>query len=550
MRAFLAVTALLASVSAWAAVDIKVNAQPGETLVGEKSFRVTVEAKSSVTSVEFYVGDDLRDSDTSTPYEFRFDSLMENDGALTIKFKAYTSDGESGEKVIKLNVGNGVDKGAAFHVEAGLAALQDSKWDAAITSGRIALKADPNSNAARIVMARANFGKGILDAAQKFAEDALAADANSLEAADLLSAINLRRAFNTVSRSTDRNEALNVIKSALKNAVQARRKVLDAAVDKFGPVTDANRVAYADAAIRAGRFSAAISATQSAFSKDPKRLDLATRLAFAQLRSGRAGEAYQTLASYQKLGALDAYGYALLGVILIDRNEDKASDDAMREAVLSESDNVGVLTAQAFIALKRSRTTVLSAIAGNLGRDQGQRAEVNYFLSALANRRNAFQESRAYFERAVMAEPAFADVYIEQANESISLAIGKNVEAKEASFQYDSARAFYEAALEARPSSDPLVGLTIISLFQNKPADALRYAQAAVTAAPTSASAQYALAGALAANRRSADAIQANVKAGKLDQRSLEGRSLPDATALWRYFTGSGRPIVLTAPGR
>ncbi|MFZ4508014.1 MAG: Ig-like domain-containing protein [Fimbriimonas sp.] len=548
MKALLVAATLMASLHAWAAVEIKVNANDGDSLVGERAFRVTVTAKSAVTSVEFYVGDDLRDSDTSTPYEFRFDSLMEKDGPLVVKFKAYTTDGESAEKTLRLNVSNGLDKGAEFHIQRAIELLQSSKWDEAITAGRVALKIDSNSNPARIVMARANFGKGVLDTAQKFAEDALAADANNTEAADLLSAINLKRAFGVVSRSTDRNESLNLIRTALTSAVQARRKVLDAAVDQYGTPTEAKLIPFLDAAIRAGRFSLVIQSAEKAFRANPKRADIANRLAFAQLRADRSADALATLLELQKTTALDAYGYALLGAIYIQRGDDKASDDAMREAVLAESDNPGVLTAQAFIALKRNRTAVLTTLSQNLLRDQGQKAEVSYFISALANRRNDFQVSRRYFERGVLAEPAFAEIYIEQANESISLALGKSVEAKEKQFQFDSARTYYLAAIEARSSSDSLVGLTIVSLLSSKPSDALRYAQAAVAANPNSAAAQYALAGALSANRQSAQALQANLKAGQLDKKNLEGRQIPNGEALWRYFTAAGRPVVLTAP--
>ena len=46
---------------------LTVNAKEGETLTGERTFRVTVQSSAPVTQVEFYVGEDLRDSDTSTP---------------------------------------------------------------------------------------------------------------------------------------------------------------------------------------------------------------------------------------------------------------------------------------------------------------------------------------------------------------------------------------------------------------------------------------------------------------------------------------------------
>ena len=81
-----------------APVEISVNINQGEILSGERAFKVSVSADDPVTKVEFYVGGDLRDNDTSTPYEFKLDTLAEPDGDLKIKFSAYTSQGTSGTK--------------------------------------------------------------------------------------------------------------------------------------------------------------------------------------------------------------------------------------------------------------------------------------------------------------------------------------------------------------------------------------------------------------------------------------------------------------------
>ena len=56
----------------------------GDSLSAERTFRVTVLSDNPVTKVEFYVGDSLRDSDSSTPYEFGMDPRKEADGALKL----------------------------------------------------------------------------------------------------------------------------------------------------------------------------------------------------------------------------------------------------------------------------------------------------------------------------------------------------------------------------------------------------------------------------------------------------------------------------------
>jgi len=184
---------------------------------------------------------------------------------------------------------------------------------------------------------------------------------------------------------------------------------------------------------------------------------------------------------------------------------------------------------------------------------------VNYFLSALTNRLKQFEQSRKYFERAVLAEPANADMYIERGNESAKVALTGGLEKKDADLQITNARIMYETAIAAQPSSyQGLTGLSIISLLQNNVRDAVKYGEAAVAANPNYAGAQYALAAAYSEASKSADGAQkskligdsqkANLKAGLLDKPNLEGREVPDGKAAFRYFESGGRTLVMTSP--
>jgi len=554
------------ALSAPQAVSLNVNAKTGEAITGERQFRVTVQAKNPVTQVEFYVGDDLRDNDTSTPYEFRLDSLAEEDGNLKLRFKAYTNAGELGEKIVMVRIDNGVGKGADFHIQQGLDHLADSKFDLAITSGRIALKADPKSSKARLVMARANLGLRDMAKAQKFAEDAVAEDPNNAEALELLSVINLRRAFGTVNRGGDRMETVNSIREALKSAIESRRKSLDLTVDRMPQPTDATLIPYADAALRAGRYSLAINVLRPAFEKDNRRNDVGNRLGYALLRSDRIAEGLQTILNLKKYGALDAYGYALLAVLQSQAGDEVAADESVREALLNDPDDLGVRTAQTYLALKRNRSAALAKLAGDLAKDQGQRTESAYYLSAVANAQRQFDVAQRQYERAVLAEPINADMYVEEGNRSLSIVLNNRPEKADRDHLLASARAMYETALVARPESDDaLIGLALVALNEGKPADAVKFAEAAVKAAPTSAGAQYGLAAAYTglakahtaaakgapsaeATRYVAAAQVANRKAGQLDRKNLEGREIPDVTAVWRYLASAGRNAVISAP--
>lgn len=554
-----------------APVQVTVNAKPNETITGERVFRVTVVAKNPVTGVEFYVGSDLRDKDTSTPYEFTLDSIAEEEGPLKLRFRAFTSEGEEGSVSVTVKIDNGTSKGLPFQLEAGQNALGEAKWDAAITAGRVALRIDPKSTDARLILARAYLGKSQFDKAQKFAEDAADADKNSVLAADLVTAIRLRQAFVSVNRpGTSKADSLKAISDAFKSAIESRRKATDIASDKVGTPNADNLVAYADAAIRGGRYSAIISALESAFRNDPRRTDIGNRLGYAQLRSGRVADAIVTLNSIRKFGQPTPFTLATLAIAFAETGDTENSDSVMKDAVLAGADDPAVLSAQAFISLKFVRRNMagkfkfalnyddatgkdfaakqesrknLQASLTTLLRDNSNRTEVLTLASALNNYLQEYGKGESYFQEAILADPLNADAYLEQGNRSLALAQPKEVKDEERTQRYDAARAYFEAAQAARPSAtEPLTGLAIVYSFQKKYAEAISYGEAAVKAAPNYAAAQVALATAYQLNalasRETADAIrrksndagttnadrQANeIKARQLEQESIRG---------------------------
>ena len=540
---------------------LSIDAKDGDTIRGERTFRVSVTSDSAINQVEFYVNGELRDTDTSTPYEFKLDTVPEAEGPVKLRFKAYTVENKSGEKTLSLKVDNEIAKGADYHVGKANDFLSDGKFADARDEGKIALKIDKASYGARVALARAYTGLNEFDQAQLQAEEARTLKPNDPAGLNVLAGINVRRAFLVYAKpGADRAEVLKGIKDALKGAVESRRTALDAALDAM-PKTPA--LAYGDAALNARRYGATVTALAPAFIADQKNAALANRLAYAQLRTNRRQDALNTLNTFVRAGGtLDAYGYALKAVALADGGDDQGSDDAMREAVLADSENLGVRTAQAFIALKRGNVTALSRLSAELSKDQGQRPDVRYIQMAYAARTQDYSGAARAFEVGVLAEPAAADLFVEYANDAIAITQRGTMDAKEKAQHYAEARVYFETALLARPeASEALSGLAMVAAFEGKPAEAVRYAQAAVGSAPEDAGAHYALAAAQALNatalratnagaagRASAAAQAANLRAGRLDAKYLGGRQIPDATAVWRYLDSAGRPTVLAAP--
>lgn len=585
-------TALLASaILSLSAPKIELTVKDtndGDTISAEKTFRVTAQSDQPVTKVEFYVGESLRDSDSSTPYEFTIDPLNEEEGTLKVAFVGYSSDGERARKDFSFKVDTGVSKGADFHVAQGNDFLVDRKWAEAIHSGRVALKAKPGYNPARVLMARAYMGLGTMDKAQQFAEDAVASDPEFSEGRELLAAINLKKALGLVNRGGDKYESLKTIAEAMKQATTLRRANLDAMADKLPEPNDENRLRVADGNLRAMRYDGAIRALQPSFLKDPKNSAFGNRIAYAQIRMSRFGDAGRTITEMEKAGSLDAYGSAVQAVLLAIAGDDGNSDKAMADAIGNDPENLGVRTGQVYIALKRGRSAAFGNLISSLGKDEGQRTEVNYYLSILHHALRSFSEADERFGTAVLAEPANSDAYVERGNQSVMMALQRpttSTDDKEfIKYHYAVAEAYFEAGLSARPDSpQALTALAILRSMQGKDADAVRLVDAGMKAGDGYAAAHYAgamifaSAGVEFANRAdqlrkdargSADAEtrqkisdyeqmtreytdranKAKAHAEELDPRNLGGRSIPRSADVFQYFYRHGRIPQISLP--
>lgn len=551
MIRLLSIGAMVIAVCAAQAQDVKVtvNVDDKATISGQTKFKVSVQAKNAVNQVEFYVGDDLRSTDDSTPYEFTLDTIAEKEGALKLKFAAFTSEGDRGEKVLDLTIDNQLDKGADFHVDRAKELVANSKWDEAIAAGRVALKAKEKYLPAEIVMARANLGKGVFDTAQKFIDDALAQEPNNPEVLQLASAIRLKAAFMTLNRGGDKNETAKAIKQALLAAVQARSTYLGNLLDKIGAVTDTNRMSYVDTAILAHRYSRAIDALATIWKKDFKNTAVANRLLYAQLRSSRLSDAAQTIADYEKFGSVDAYGNALRAIFYNRVGKIDQSNDAEREAILGDSQDLGVRTTQAFLALIRQNKTALGQISTDLAKDEGNRPIVNYYLSTILFVNGYFEESQNAFQKAAMGDPANYDMFIEAGNQAIILANQPSAKSDDKKLQMAAARSYFEVALAVRPDSfEALTGLSILDLMDGKTEDAVRRARAATAASKEYAAGHYALSAALGTLGNSQEGIKCADIAGKLDDANLGGRGIPTVMQVWQYFYRYGRMPLITPP--
>ncbi|MBS1721101.1 MAG: hypothetical protein JST35_11705 [Armatimonadetes bacterium] len=502
-------------------VTISINAKDGSTVQGVVNFRVRVDSEMMVSGVEFYVNGKLRATDDSSPYDFQIDTLNEADGPIKLKFVAFTAKGSRNEKLLTLTVDNKVSGGPDIHVTKAGEFIASGEWEKAIYEGRIALKAKPNYVPARMILARAYAGKKEFDSALAQASEAVAVEPNNIAALDLVASLQVRQVFGAYLRGGEKEliELGKTIRESLSNAASMRRKSLDARVDGFTSVTKDNLIDFADTAIGAGRYGAAIMQLQKPFEADQRRIDIANRLAFAQLRAGRLNDADRTVSLGIRYGKPDAYTYALKAVVDYERGRGDSSKEAMKNAILNDSSNSGVRTAQVYLAVRQGQWDTVRSLGSDLVKDEGQRAETNFYLSVMQDRTRNFADSRKFMEACLLAEPASVEMYCEQGLRAISIAMTPNMVKKFVDMNLESAKGYFEVARTARPdSAQALTGLALAAFFQDKDLDAMKFAEAAVAAGPGYAAGLFTYAGILQERVQSLQRAATNklAEAGKI----------------------------------
>ncbi|MCH8275484.1 MAG: hypothetical protein IH851_11920 [Armatimonadetes bacterium] len=548
----LAVAALAAAAFAQG-VQINSSIKDGDILSGIVEVRVIVTADATVNQVEFYVNGELRATDTSTPYTFLLDTIPEKEGPLNLEIAAYTAEGDSERVRLGLTVDNGLDKGAEYHLKNAQQFLNVAKYDDAIRALRVALKADENFTPAKLALGRAYLGKGVLDEAQRWAEEALFAE-ESVEAHELLSGIHVNRAFRITSTKGETGNALKEIGSAFKAAVAQKHAALDLKLKALGPVTDENRLQVVDLLIQKNEYSAARRHLLVKWDEYNPINAIANRLIFASMRSTRMEEAHAVALAVQENGAPDVATLALLAAgHAYFRHWDQAGK-ALRDGTFADPDSPILMSSAAFIAHRRREHGAMLSQINSMIRKNVSAAEMYYYLAVLQWSVGQYTEARDNYRRAIVQNPLLYDAYVQRGYESLWAAQRAGLDsdpdvAKSKEFLLEQAREYMEVALAAKPDSpEALNGLAIVYLYQEEFDEALRIARAAADAGAEYAFTHFTLGCALSQKQLSIEARKAVDRAGALDTEVLRGFQIPSVDQAWNYTIKHGRLPVLIAP--
>ena len=424
LAAFAALCGLLLAAPAFAAeIKLTLDQKDGEKVSDIVKIAARAESEDGIDKVEFKLDDQEPFVDTSTPYEYEWDTTRQTvkEGAHTLSVTAFDANGKTKRVAISLEVDNQLAEGGEALAQKGLEALAGKEYDTAIKFGRRALKADPvNLSAARVVAAvygaRADWPKAIaaLDKQEKLE--------TSADAMRELASYRMRRALipeNTANFFAELVEIDTLRRKAVALDVQETTRRNTPA---SGKPTAQNIEAIGDALLNAGRFHEAALEYGKAATADEAAQSLINRYALALTLDNRPMEAISYLKPLVRAKKSDAATRAVYGLALLRSQQFAAARDMVKADVADQFPAALILSAYAESSLGNAKEAAAQAkdavaLVPNAGDAHYAQALA---LSTLRDNKNSIDSDNAN-ARALSLAPFQSGPYLDYATRLLAL---------------------------------------------------------------------------------------------------------------------------------
>lgn len=352
---------------------------------------------SGIEKVEFYVDNQLKYTDTSTPYELTWDTLAETEGAHALKAVAFDAKGNTATAKISVTVDNELSKGAEAHAKSAAEALKAGDIDAAARFARRAIKIDPTNLAAARAYAGVLRQRGQVGEAIIVLEKATIPDNDMATRTDLMA---LHMAKADASESTE-----DFLREAAASVdIYKKVHVLRLAAAGTDPVT------RGDELVANREWDRAIQSYQKCGPPDEAPVPCVNRQVLALVLAGRTRNADAVVRTLVRGKRADANTQALMGLIALSDHDFKKARDTVQEGV--ENRNVAALIVAAYADLASKQPKRAQEEAEQANEIAPDNADVQllraYALTDDANGRKAFV-------RSLELNPVLAEAYTQRA---------------------------------------------------------------------------------------------------------------------------------------
>jgi tetratricopeptide (TPR) repeat protein len=306
----------LAGLAARADITLKLDVMDGDKISDVTKIVAHAASAEGIDKVEFRVDDQLRYTDTSTPYEYEWDTIVDMEGAHRLTITAYDSAGHTKRAAVSLTIDNELNLGGAALAQKAQEALAARDSAAALKYSRRALKADPDNIEAARVLAGRYAAQMDWDKAITTLEKAKRLEDSSAAMQDMAQ-YRIRRALLPENAATLLSEIEEVNRLRRKAGEMNVKEVRARVTGADGKVTAEGHVAIGDALMSMGRFSdAAAEYGPAALGADAPASGI-SRLGLAQVLSGQSPDAIRLLRPVIRAKKDDAAVRAVYGLALL-----------------------------------------------------------------------------------------------------------------------------------------------------------------------------------------------------------------------------------------
>ena len=513
---------------------LEINFQDKSTVKGVVNLSTTVVTNLTVISVTFYVDDDVRYVDQSTPYEYNWDTVAEKEGDHVLTVAVNTDDGLSEKFLYNIKIDNDISKGMDYFLGATSDLLHESKWDEAILSARCALKVQEGYVPALLLLARAQFGKGNIPDARLNLEQALFSEPKNIEAIELMTQVLLRDAFNAKSKDEEKDKFIKAVKS--------RQKQLDIQIEAAKTDKDPSRLFELEWMV--GNYSLTWQPLKDLTLKNPKDTLNFNRLSYAYLCSGKVTDASRIANQMVKRGIDDEYTHSVLAVVGALEGDEAVADKEIQAAAKINGSNPVIKLAQAYLACQKHNWPSVIALTTSLINDNFTYPEVYYYQMVAYGEMGDWDRAREAFRSAVFQEPAMVELYIQRGYENL-----RDMHIEGYTDLIINAKSYFQIAVTTRENSaDALIGQALTLATNNEIKEAVKYIDGALKLGSNRAWVYIASASILQKAKLPDRAEAVQKKAYSFDEEHVSGMIPYNLVPAFQYVRKWGRPPVMIRP--
>jgi tetratricopeptide (TPR) repeat protein len=289
--------------------------------------RASTDDDTGIDKVEFAVDDQLKATDSSTPYSFDWDTLAETEGSHTITATAFDAKGRTARAKITLTIDNELSKGADAHAESAMAALKEGNLPVATNYARRALKLAPGNLMAARALAGIYREKGEYSQALSILEKATLPEDDIDTRADLVSLHILK------GDSADTTEEFLKEATAAGEVYKKLQELRVAKLKKEDTNLRNTNIALGDAEFAAGDLNAAMREYQKAGPSDTAPVEVINRLILANINTGKLKEADTLIRQLTRAKRADSVTQTLVALMQYNEHDLVAAQKSVSKGV-------------------------------------------------------------------------------------------------------------------------------------------------------------------------------------------------------------------------